>query len=89
MTDHASAAILPEDMLVETGYSLEEDITKRIKDEMYNDIVRYLDVETSPIDRLYFTVANVNDLDLFIITPIIHGFNVEQAVRTSNCIGKK
>ena len=74
MADLASAAISPEDMLVEIGYSLDEDTTKTIKDEVYNAIVRYLDVGTSPIDRLHFMEANVNDLVLFIIAPIIYEF---------------
>ncbi|KAL7276076.1 hypothetical protein RUND412_000962 [Rhizina undulata] len=77
--DLASTVIAPRDMLVTARYSLDRegsdaDPIQATKDEVYKQIVRYLDVEVPPMDRLHFMEANVNDLVLLIILPIIYDF---------------
>ena len=78
MMDLAKIAITPEDMLVKARYSLGEgsdaDLIKPTKDEVYKRIVQYLYVDVSLMDRLRFMEANVNDLVLSIIIPIIYDF---------------
>ena len=74
MQNLASTAIAPRDMVARSGHSPDEDTTKVIKDEVYKRIMEYLDVEVSLVDRSQFMEANVNDLVLFIITPVIYEF---------------
>jgi len=68
-------------MLAETrGIALgtEEDETKGTKKKVWSHIVQYLNFEGYPTDACPdFTRANVNDLILYIMGPILWDFNIE------------
>ena len=71
----ASTAITVEDMLERAGYHTEEKQKYEVtatKDEVYKQIIRYLTVEGYLVDPKM--EANITDLVLFIISPIIEDF---------------
>lgn len=78
MQDLASVVILAKELLVQIGYSFDgedSDAIMTTKEEVYKQIMRYLRIEgyameTSPD----FKEANVNDLVLLIISPILDEF---------------
>jgi len=74
MIDLYSKMISPEDMLAQAGYCSNNNTMKATKDEVYKGIVRYLAVETPLVDHKRFKEANVCDLVLQIILPIICDF---------------
>ena len=66
--------ISPKNMLVQAGYCSDDNTIKATKDEVYKGILRYLAVETPLMDHKHFKEANVGDLVLQIILPIIYDF---------------
>jgi len=76
----ASTAITVEEMLVQAGYSLEEE-HKNTKEEVYTQIVRYLRVEAH--SWIASTGANINYL-VYAISPIIDDFICKTSRDTAN-----
>ncbi|KAF8534478.1 hypothetical protein BDD12DRAFT_860159 [Trichophaea hybrida] len=75
--DLYSAMIPVEEMLVRVGCSLDEEGSKAIlttKEDVYKQIVRYLRTEGYPESSPDFKEANINDLVLLIILPMIDDF---------------
>lgn len=75
--DIYSAMIPVEEMLVQMGYSLDEEVSEAIlttKEDVYKQIVRYLRTEGYPESSPDFKEFNVSDLVLLIILPILDDF---------------
>ncbi|KAF8466159.1 hypothetical protein BDZ91DRAFT_725638 [Kalaharituber pfeilii] len=91
MLNLASTITAPKDMLVAAGYKFDEvsEAIKTVKDEVYKQIVRYLDVEVHPLDRANFMESNVNDLVLLIILPIIQEFKRKTGRKTVKLFREK
>ena len=62
-------------MLANAQYSIEVDAVKETKERVYRHIVEYLKTEGNPTDmNTDFKQANINDLVLYIIGPILFYF---------------
>ncbi|KAF8418383.1 hypothetical protein EV426DRAFT_318548 [Tirmania nivea] len=76
MIELGSMAIPPKDMLVTAGYNFDEvsEVITTVKEEVYKQIERYIEVEAPSLDLPNLMEAYANDLVYSIISPIIYEF---------------
>ena len=69
-------AVPVQHMLDKSGFEgLEADVISKTKEMVYDNLVRHVLVEGYPAEgNVDFSEANINDLVLFIINPIIYDF---------------